>query len=321
MHVTLLMVLLLPMAGWQEPDVEAAYRADYAKFTDISNLADPADRATQFMDFQDAGFDERLAEFVPGGIQNALIELTEAQRADELYPLADRWDTQTGANTGTAIALQAAVTAQNPEMIVNYGETIYVDNPVVDIAEILAVNYSALDDNEKFLEYANVVIVERGVADSFQFSYNIFQQELDAEDWEEAADWASRLMALGSAPDGVSAAEWRNMGLEFQRTVARAEYEGGRWQAAIREYRTLSGLNRDQRAISNFYMGRSYFELGGATNVNLAMERFADAAVLNDPLYSDPAETMVREIYGVNTGGDFTSLNTQVMAPARARMR
>ena len=105
MHVTLLMVLLLPMAGWQEPDVEADYRVDYAKFTDISNVADPVERATQFMDFVDEGFDDRLADFVQGGIQNALIELTEAQRADELYPLADRWDTQTGTDTGTAIAL------------------------------------------------------------------------------------------------------------------------------------------------------------------------------------------------------------------------
>ena len=321
MHATLLMVLLLPMAGWQENEIEAAYRVDYANFTDISDVADAAERATQFMDFVDEGFDDRLAEFVQGGIQNALIELTETQRYDEVYPLADRWDAQTGADTGTAIALQAAAMAQNSEMIVKYGQTVYAENPVVDIAEILAVNYSALGNNDKFLEYANIVIVERGVADSFDFSYNIFQQELIAENWDEAADWARRLMALGSAPDGVSAAEWRNMGVEFQRTIAQAEYEGGRWQAAIREYRTLSGLNRDQRAISNFYMGRSYFELGGAANVNLAMERFADAAVLNDPLYSAPAETMVREIYGVNTGGDFTSLNTQVMAPARARMR
>ena len=321
MHVTLMMVLLLPMAGWQEPDVDIDYRADYAKFTDISNVPDAAERATQFMDFVDEGFDERLAEYVQGGIQNALIELTEAQRSDEVFPRADRWDAQTGADTGAAIALQAAAMAQNSEMIVKYGQPIYAENPVVDIADILAVNYSALGNNDKFLEYANIVIVERGVADSFDFSYNIFQQELIAENWDEAADWARRLMALGSAPDGVSAAEWRNMGVEFQRTIAQAEYEGGRWQAAIREYRTLSGLNRDQRAISNFYMGRSYFELGGPANINLAMERFADAAVLNDPTYSAGARTMVEEIYGTNTGGDFTSLNTQVMVPARARMR
>ena len=321
MHATLLMVLLLPMAGWQENEIEAAYRVDYARFTDISDVADAAERATQFMDFVDEGFDDRLAEFVQGGIQNALIELTETQRSDEVFPRADRWDAQTGANTGGAIALQAAAMAQNSEMIVKYGQPIYAENPVVDIAEILAVNYSALGNNDRFLEYANIVIVERGVADSFDFSYNIFQQELIAENWDEAADWARRLMALGSAPDGVSAAEWRNMGVEFQRTIAQAEYEGGRWQAAIREYRTLSGLNRDQRAISNFYMCRSYFELDGAANVNLAMQRCADAAVLNDTTYSAGAQAMAEGIYGTNTGGDFTSFDTQVMAPARARMR
>jgi hypothetical protein len=196
MHVTLLMVLLLPMAGWQEPDVEADYRADYAKFTDISNLADPAERATQFMDFQEEGYDERLAEFVPGGIQNALIALMEAQRADEVYPLADRWDTQTGTNTGAAIALQAAATAQNPEMIVKYGEPIYVENPVVDIAEILAENYHGLDNNEKYLEYANIVIVERGVADSFQF----FVQHFPAGTRRRGLGGSGR---LGAPPDGA----------------------------------------------------------------------------------------------------------------------
>lgn len=321
MHATLLMVLLFPLAGLQEPDVEAAYRADYAKFTDITNVADAADRATQFMDFQDVGYDDRLADFVPGGIQNALIEIVDAGEYDAVYPLADRWDTQTGTSTGAAIALQAAANAQNPEMIVKYGEIIYAENPVVDIARILAGNYSALDDNEKFLEYAHIVIEDQGVASSFDFSYNIFQQELIAENWDEAADWATRLNALDSAPDGVSATEWREMGIEFQRTIARAEYEGGRWDAAIGEYRTLSGLGRDQRAISNFYMGRSYFELGGAANVNLAMERFADAAVLNDATYSAASRTMVEEIYGLNTGGDLTALDNQVLAPARFRMR
>ncbi len=321
MHATLLMVLLLPMAGWQEPDVEAAYRVDHAKYTDISNVADPADRAAQFMDFQDEGFDDRLAGSVPVDIQNALIELVDAQQSDAVYALADRWDTQTGSNTGAAIALQAAVNAQNSEMIVKYGEIIYAENPVVEIARRLADNYFALDNNEKYLEYANIVIEDQGVAASFGFSFNIFEQERIAENWETAAGWARRLMALGSAPDGVSATEWRNMGVEFQRTIASAEYEGGRWEAAIREYRTLAGLNRDQRAISNFYMGHSYLELGGAANVNLAMERFADAAVLNDPTYSAGARTMVETIYGTNTGGDFTSLDSQVMAPARARMR
>ncbi len=73
--------------------------------------------------------------------------------------------------------------------------------------------------------------------------------------------------------------------------------------------------------LSNFYMGRCYFEIGGPANVNLAMERFADAAVLNDATYSEPSRTMVEEIYSLNTGGDLSLLDERVLAPARARMR
>ena len=304
--------------GLQEEDPEAQYREDFTQYEEIGAIAEPAERATRFMDFADEGFDDRLLGAVAGGIQAALEALAGT---DALYPLADRWDEQTGELTGAALSLQTAAAGGDHENIVKYGEIIYAANPIVDIARFLAVSYMALGNNEKYLEYAHITVDAQGVAEAFDFAYTIYEQELGVPDWDAAAEWATRLDALSSAPNGLTTAEWRNMRIDFQRTIARAEFEGGRWEAAIREYQTLAGLDRDQRAISNFYMGRCYFEIGGSANVNLAMERFADAAVLNDATYSEPSRTMVEEIFGLNAGGDLSGLDDQVIAPARARMR
>lgn len=318
MYATLLMVLLLPV-GLQEADPEGDYRQEYAHYDDLTKIADPAERAEAFLDFVDQGFDDRLIGGVQAGIQMGIEELAGAGRLDEMYPLAERWDSQTGDLTGTAMSLQSAAAAGDSENIVKYGEIIYEVNPIVDIAEILAQSYSALGNEDRYLEYAGIVVEEKGIAGAFDHAYNLFLAESD--DLDAAADWARKLKALPSAPSGVSAAEWRNLGIEFQRTIARAEFEGGRYQNAIREYQALAGMDRSQRAISNFYLGRSYFELGGPSNVNLALSRFADAAVLNDPTYSDPAMTMVYDIYETNTGGTREGINENVMNAARARMR
>jgi tetratricopeptide (TPR) repeat protein len=320
MYQVLLLVLLLPM-GLQEEDPDAQYREDFTQYEEIAAIADHAERATQFMDWVDVGFDDRLLGAVEGGIQTSLEGLVAAADLDALYPLADRWDEQTGALTGAAQSLQSAAAAVDHENSVKYGEIIYAANPVVEIARFLAVSYMALGNNDEYLAYANVTIDAQGVAEAFDFAYSIYQQEQIGSNWDEAAEWATRIKALPSAPNGVTAAEWRDMGIDFQRTIARAEFEGGRWEAAIREYQALAGLDRDQRAISNFFMGRCYFELGGPVNVNLAMERFADAAVLNDETYSEPSRTMVDEIYSLNTEGDLSLLDEVVLVPARARMQ
>lgn len=316
MYATLLLVLLSPFL-WQESEQAAEYRRQFAQYTDLAAISDPVERVTEFMDFVDEGFQDQLIGAVQAGIQASLEELASVG-SDELYPLADRWDAQSNGLNGAGLSLQAAAGSQNNEMIVKYGEIIYQVQPIADIADVLARSYSLLDNNEKYLEYANIIINDRGIGEAFDFAYNIFQQELAVPNWETAAGWATRLNSLSSAPSGVAAAEWQGMGQEFQKTIARASYEGGRHQEAISEYRTLSAMDRDLRGEANFYMGQSYLEL---QNFNLAMQRFADASVVNDATYSGPARAMLEEIYRTNTGGTLENIEQNVRAAARARMR
>ena len=313
MHGALLIVLLSPMV-FQESEEAQEYRRQFAQYEEMLEIQDPAERATAFLDFGDQEVDERLLGGVAQSIQAGLEALAGT---DALYSLADRWDAQTGELTGAAMALQSAAATGDDENIVKYGEIIYAVNPVVDIAKVLATSYNALGNEEKFDEYAHVAIEAQGLAENFDYAYNMFQRA----EGEEAAEWARRLQELPSAPSGVSAAEWRGMQIEFQRTVASWEFESGRFQNAINEYRTLAGMDRGQRAMSNLFMCRSHLEIGGPDQINQAMARCADAAVLNNATYSGPARALVEQIYTTNTGGTLEGFDENVLAPARIRMR
>ena len=73
-----------------------------------------------------------------------------------------------------------------------------------------AVSYNELGNNDKYLEYANVIIEEKGVGETFDFAYNIYQQELAVPDWDTAAGWATRLKALTAQQAGGGGRERQN---------------------------------------------------------------------------------------------------------------
>lgn len=316
MYATLLLVMLLP-GVWQE-DPQAEYRQDYAQYTDIAAVEDLAERATQFMDFQAEGFDSQLDDYVHEGIFEALLGLYESGRTDALYPLVDRWRETTGDARAVALGFQAAAQSNDHANIVKYGADFYEDNPSGEIAQVLATSYQELGNTAEFERHVEDAIDALGIAANFGFAYEMFANELETPNWQEAADWAERIRSdVTSAPEGISAADWREIQVEFQTAIARAAYEREDYQAAITEYTELAGMNRDLRAMANLYMGRSYFEL---EEFNDAMEHFANAWVLNHPTYSGPARTMVEEIYRANAGNSLEGLEENVLQDARRRM-
>lgn len=317
MYATLLLVMLLP-GVWQENPENAAYRQDYAQYTDIAAIEDLAERATQFLDFQAEGFDSRLDAYVHEGIFEALLGLYEGGQTDALYPLADRWKESTGDARAVALGFQAAAQSGDHQNIVKYGAEFYEQNPSGEIAQVLATSYKELGNTAEYTRYVDDAIDALGIPANFGFAYEMFADRLESGDWAGAAEWAERIRSeVTSAPEGISAADWREIQTEFQSAVARAAFEAGNHRQAIAEYEALIGMDRDQRAMAYLYIGRSSLEIGAYAD---ALETFANSYVLNDPVYSDPAQAMVLEIYRTNTGGTTEGLEENVLGPARRRM-
>jgi tetratricopeptide (TPR) repeat protein len=317
MYATLLLVMLLP-GVWQENPENTAYRQDYARYTDISAIEDLAERATQFMDFQAEGFDSRLDAYVHEGIFEALLGLYEGGSVDALFPLVDRWKESTGDSRAVALGFQAAAESGDHQNTVKYGAEFYQENPSGEIAQVLATSYKEVGDSAQYARHVEDAINAMGIAANFPFAYDMFADALESRDWAAAAGWAQRIRSeVPSAPEGISAADWAEIQVEFQSTIARSEFEAGNHRQAIAAYQRLIEMDREQRAMAYLYIGRSSVEIGAYAD---ALNAAANSYVLNDPVYSDAAQAFVLQIYRDNTGGTTEGLEENVLGPARRRM-
>ena len=315
MFATLMLLLILPFPELQT-EAEEAYRQQYQEYTRISELTDPAEQAGRYLEFLGTEIDERLLGPALTGLQGDLQALTQAQNFDAVYTLADQWFELRNELTPIALALQAANGAGNSEQIVNYGERFYQNQPDPQIASILAQNYLALGNEAKVREYGEIALDNFPIEQTWNIAYTLVRQHQAAERWADAAAMAKRIQnGLNAAPEGQSAAQWDEIELFLQTTVAGAAYEAGQWQQAINEYNTL--LTMAPRSDEAYYfIGQGQLKL---ENIAASMNSFAKSYIL-DGGYSSAAYDMLRTIYGANTGGNLQGMDN-VVNDARQQLR
>ena len=316
MSATLLLLLLLPLPAQQQPteDPEAKYRAEYAKYTELSQMTDAAAQAEAYLAFLEEGFDERLLGGVLQGIQNDLAALTSAGETAKVYELADAWSAQgTGGIQATALAFTAAAGAGDSANIVKYGEPIYEVNPDPQIALTLANAYAQVGNDGKVMEYGTISIDNLELADTWSLAYAILGQHDAANRLGQAAAMARRLQqGLRSAPSGVSAAQWGEIQLYLQDTVARNQFAAERWPQALQEWRRV--LNMSPRSDKAYYYIAEC--LLKTNEVASAMNNFAKAYLLNGG-YSARGYDMLETIYKANTGGRTQGMDDVIEAARR----
>ena len=307
MYATLLLLLILPLPLGQT-DAEEAYRQQYQKYTQISELADPSEQAEQYLAFLAEGFDEQLLSAVLQGMQGALQALTQAQNYDAVYDFADRWFEQRNELQPIALALEASMAASDPERIVSYGERFYESQAVPQVALVLAQSFSQIGNEGKVRQYGEIAIDNFPIDQTWNIAYGLVGQYEAGEQWSDAAAMAKKIKSgLSSAPEGVSASEWNDIQHYLQITIAGAAYESSQWQQAIDEYSAL--LSMDPRNDEAYYfIGQSELKLERVAN---SMNSFAKSYVLNGG-YSQAAYDMLRTIYGANTGGNLQGMDNVV---------
>jgi hypothetical protein len=315
MFATLMLLLILPFPALQT-EAEEAYRQQFQEYNRISALTDPAEQAGRYLAFLEMGFDEQLLSSVLQGLQGDLQALTQAQNYDAVYELADQWFEMRNELPPIALALEAAMASGNAESIVNYGEPFYQSQTVPQVALVLAQSFSQLGNEAKMREYTEIALENFPIEQTWSLAYEMVGQDQAAERWAASAAMAKRIQGgLSSAPEGVSAAQWDEIELYLQTTVAGAAYEAGQWQPAINEYNTL--LTMAPRSDEAYYfIGQGELKL---ENIAESMSAFAKSYIL-DGGYSSAAYDMLRTIYGANTGGNLQGMNN-VVNDARQELR
>ena len=313
MYATLLLLVLLPI---QQADPEEAYRREYTEFTAITKLTDPATQAERYLAFIDKGYDPRLEGGIIQGLQNAVTALVQAQLFDKVYELADKWvAARSGDLQPIALGWQAAAVAGNNQATVKYGEKLYSAEAIPEVALSLANAYLATGNDAKLRQYGEIVIDSQPIEQTWSIAYSLVGQHESAGRFNQAAQLARTIQSgLSSAPEGVSATEWRQIRTYLQETVGRAAYEAGRYGAALQGFNAVLRLNsRNDKAY--YYIGESLLK---TNEIAAAMNAFAKSYLLNGG-YSARSRGMLETIYRANHGGNLTGLD-DIISTARREL-
>jgi len=295
MSIALALLLLLPLPAVQEESPDTLkQREDYATYTEISEMTDPAARATAYMDFLEEGPHATLVDFVVGNALQDLQALTEAGNYDAVYPRADRIAAlrPEHAATAGALALNAAAIAGHSEMIVKHGEPYYQANPSPQIALILARAFNELDNQARMREYGQVAVSsgEFPMAETWGISFEILRDHDGNGRKPQAVAIARDLRSgLRSAPEGVDAATWRDIQIYLLDLIGTSDFQAERWREALASFDAILALDgRNDKAW--YFRGNSMLQL--RTGVNDASVALGKAVVLNGS-YATPARTLL----------------------------
>jgi len=305
MYVTLLLLMLLPVP-FQQADAEEAYRSDYAEYTEITQIADPAAQFERYLAFIDKGYDPRLEGAIVQGLQNGLSAMVEAKNYGKVYEFADKWvAARSGDLPPIALAWQAGAMAGNNQATVRYGEKLYAAQSIPAVAMSLANAYLALGNKAKIRQWGELVLNSEPIEETWSIAYALVGQHDSAGRFNQASQLAKKLQGgLGSAPQGVSAREWMQIRTYLQETVARASFEAGQWAAAIREFNVALRFNsRNDKAY--YYIGESLLK---SNEIADAMTAFAKSQLLSGG-YSARSKGMLETIYKANHGGNLIGID------------
>ena len=321
MSVTLALLLLLsPVVPQDDPD--SAYREDYADYTEIFAMTDPAAQTLAYLDFLEEGFDERLLEFVISGTKQGLANLTQAGNQDAVYALADRLATlhpDAAADAG-ALALDAAATSGNAEQIAKYGEPFYEAMPSSQIALLLTRAHGQLQNQAKMIEYGRIVLDsgDYPIADVWTIAYEIIQDDEGAGRTLQAVTLARGLRTgVTNVPSGMTRADWNSVQVYLLDLIARADFDGGRYPTALVSFDAILDLQpRNDKAW--YFKGNAMLQLG--SSINEATQALAKAAVLEGN-YAAPANDLLVSTFSRNAPGDTaTRYVNDALAEARRQL-
>lgn len=310
MSLMLALLLLSPLPAQEfDPD----YTTQYNRYIETTQMTDPAAKATAFMDQFESGVDDRILEFVLGGIPVAIQETVTAGNYDAVYPRADRYGElyPDGLFTAQALALDAAARAGNSAMIAKYGEPVYAEMPNPQIALLLTQAFGQLNNETKMIRYARITIDSGAfpLPDIFNIAYAVLQYDVREGQTDGAVGLARKIRAdVTGAPQGLSAGDWKTVQVFMLDLIGRNDFEAQRYREALASFDEILELSgRSDKAW--FLKGNTMLQIGARPNdAALALAK----AVVIDGNYAGQARSLLESIAASNAPPGASAVNQYI---------
>jgi tetratricopeptide (TPR) repeat protein len=176
----------------QAEEEETEYtEEEYNAWAAADKEPDPLKRGAMLLDFVDKYPESKLMPYINSSYERLLFETSEAEKYSELEVLAEQWsELRPGQLQTLAYLAKASEILEHDEKCVECYEKIYKLRPTGSIAYQIARLYKKMGNDDKYLEWADSVMMYPEYETDFRLRYEIMQFHAAKNDIAKATDLA-----------------------------------------------------------------------------------------------------------------------------------
>ncbi|MBP1598128.1 MAG: hypothetical protein H6Q05_3505 [Acidobacteria bacterium] len=325
---TLFMVLLFSYAVWVL-SVANALAQDAPQYTPeeynasqaIAAEADAAKKAEMIVNFVKTYPKSTLKEYITSDFQAALKKLEDERKwqqviaAGRLFLSAIPGDPYT-----VALVAEGYSQTKNYSQFVVYGEQIYKSNPSGNLAYGLAKAYQTMNNQAKFLEWAQKTVA--ALPDNYEMLLGLAVGYGDLNRTAESEKYARQCLKVIQAeakPETTSEEDWTKYKnhtlMACYYIIGNAAFTKQDFTGAIKNLESSLQYNpRNDRAY--YFLGESYWQM---RNTNQALKNYAKAYLLGGAV-ATPAKLKMENLYKSTHKNSLVGLD-KVIAVAKSELK
>jgi tetratricopeptide (TPR) repeat protein len=315
--------LLVSFAGAQEkisPVSDYQYKRDYAQYEGIKKEADLQERAKSLLAFMDQHPISRMLTYVVSDylecVRPHLLNKNWAKAVSMEEDLLKRMPTEKTVQAAAVpepgageflknilppamksiqtVLLQTYYQANNLPKAAEMGEAMYAAAPDKAMAATLAQIYRAMKNDDKYLQYAEKIMAEFPIEQSYLTALEIAQVYLAKQDTAKAFTYLDKVLAAygDKVPPGAQEADWNIKRAGILGLMGQDAYQKKEYSKAIDFYARITKL-APQNDEAYYYIGMSKWKAG---DPDAAIDQLAKAAVLSKT-YAKRAQDYLSQLW------------------------
>ncbi len=290
-------------------------RAEYDAFQKAVQVADLGAKATALKKFVDANPKSKLVPYANEQFGPVLQGLYQKKDMATLGRVAEQFlQLMPGNDVGTGYAFEAFAQTKNYVKAAKYGEAYYAKKPNQAAAQMLAMVFSNLKNQSKFINFAQKALEGKSSKDAFLLNYKLSEIYIKRKSFGRASRYCQRVLNAYSGsevPPGTTPEKWSQIKVAYNNIIGKTHHDGKRYRAAIRSFQNTLRLS-PRNGLAFYYMGMSNW---GQEDIITSMKNLSKAVTV-DGGFAKPARSKLEILYKASNNGSLDGLERRIKAAA-----
>ena len=280
----------------QAEEEETEYtEEEYNAWAEADKEPDPLKRGAMLLAFVDKYPESKLMPYINSSYERLLFETSEAEKYSELEVLAEQWsELRPGQLQTLAYLAKASEILEHDQKCVDCYEKIYKLRPTGSIAYQIARLYKKMGNDDKYLEWADSVMMYPEYETDFRLRYEIMQFHAAKNDIAKADAFARETIKAADLVKEPGEDTRKHLAVarhDAYHVIGVHLYDQNQFDEAIDAFR--KAIEAERYAEGYYWIGMCEWE---KKMVDEAIESFARAEVLGGDI-APKAKERLEQLY------------------------